>query len=80
MMIHVKLKKNKITVLIGQIHCDFKVNFGQVYKSLISIKLSKFSQLSFCQKLIFCELNSFIHMVNVSKSYRQSIKLFHQKL
>ena len=31
-------------------------------------------------KINFCEPNSFMHMFNVSKLYRQSIKLFHQKL
>ena len=34
MMFHVKLMKNQMLVLIGQIHGDFKVtasNFGQVY-------------------------------------------------
>ena len=33
-MFHVKLMKNQMPVLIGQIHGDFKVtalNFGQVY-------------------------------------------------
>ena len=45
-------------------------------------KLSKFSQLSFCQKIFFSEPNSFMfmHMFNVFTLYRQSIKLFHQKL
>ena len=31
-------------------------------------------------KIIFSEPNSFMHMFNVSTLYRQSIKLFHQKL
>ena len=30
--------------------------------------------------IIFCEPNSFMHMFNVSTLYRQSIKLFQQKL
>ena len=50
------------------------------YKNLIREKLSKFSQLSFCQKLFFSEPNSFMNMFNVSTLYRQSIKLFYQKL
>ena len=33
-----------------------------------------------CLKIIFSEPNSFMHMFNVSSLYRQSIKLFHQKL
>ena len=32
------------------------------------------------KKIIFSEPNSFMHMVNVSILYRQSIKLFHKKL
>ena len=31
-------------------------------------------------KIIFSEPNSFMHMFNVLTLYRQSIKLFHQKL
>ena len=31
-------------------------------------------------KNIFSEVNSFMHMLNVSTLYRQSIKVFHQKL
>ena len=31
-------------------------------------------------KIIFSEQNSFMHMFNVFKLYRQSLKLFHQKL
>ena len=31
-------------------------------------------------KIIFSKSNSFMHMFNVSTLYRQSIKLFHQKL
>ena len=56
---------------------------GTIYectKHLIREKLSKFSQLSFCQKLFFSSPNSFMHMFNVSTMYRKSIKLFHQKL
>ena len=51
-----------------------------IYISLIRGKLSKFSQLSFCEKLFFSETNSFMHMFNVSTLYRQSIKFLHQKL
>ena len=51
-----------------------------IYKHLIREKLSKFSQLSLCQKLFFSEPNSFMHMFNVSTLYRKSSKLFHQKL
>ena len=42
-------------------------------------KFSKFSQQSFCQKQI-SEPNSIMHKLSVSALYRQSIKLFHQKL
>ena len=42
---------------------------SMLYKSPIREKLSKFSQLSFCQ-IIFSEPNSFMHMFNVSKLYR----------
>ena len=38
MMLHVKLMKNQMHVLIGQIHGDFKVtakNFGQVYMAIL---------------------------------------------
>ena len=49
-------------------------------KRTIREKLSKFSYLSFCQKLFFSEPNSFMHMFNVSTLYRQIIKLLHQKL
>ena len=55
---------------------------GTIYaytKALLG-KLSKFSQLSFCQKIISSESNSFMHMFNVSTLYRQNIKLLHQKL
>ena len=41
MMFHVKLMKNQMPVLIGQIHGDFKVtayNFGQVYGKARSMK------------------------------------------
>ena len=40
MMFHVKLMKNQMPVLIGQIHGDFKVtakNFGQVYMQIFKI-------------------------------------------
>ena len=34
----------------------------------------------FVKNYFFSEPNSFMHMFNVSTLYRQSIKLFHQKL
>ena len=56
-----------------------------IYKSHINEKLSKFSQLSFCQavilsKNIYSKPNSFMHMFNVSLLNRQSIKSLHRKL
>ena len=49
-------------------------------QKLISEKLSKFSQLSFCQKLFFLNQTPSCIMFNVFTLYRKSIKLFHQKL
>ena len=45
-----------------------------VCKSHIREKLSKFSQLSFCQILFFSEPNSFMHMFNID-SKRGTFKL-----
>ena len=44
---------------------------GKIVQVLTAVILSK---------IIFSELNSFMHMFNVSTLYRKSIKLFHQKL
>ena len=51
-----------------------------IYKIPIREKLSKFSQLSFCQKLFFLNQTPSCIVFNVSTLYRQSINLFHQKL
>ena len=48
-----------------------KPYWGKIVQILTAIILSK---------IIFREPNSFMHMFNVSTLYRQSIKLFHQKL
>ena len=45
-----------------------KPNKGKIVTAVIS------------SKIIFSEQNSFMHMFNVFKLYRQSLKLFHQKL
>ena len=52
-----------------------------IYKHLIREKLSKFSQLSFCQKLFFLnQIHSCICSMCLHCIHRQSIKLFHRKL
>ena len=48
-----------------------KPNWGKIVEVLTAVILSK---------NILSELNSFMHMFNVSTLYRKSIKLFDQKL
>ena len=71
-------KKYLIAPLEAVVEVDWSMKALCIYKSLIREKLS--SQLSFCQKNVFCEPNSFMHMFQLSTLYRQSIKLAHQKL
>ena len=49
-----------------------------IYKSLIRENCLLTAVI--LSKIIFSEPNSFMHMFNVSTLYKQSIKLFHQKL
>ena len=48
-----------------------KPNKGKIVEVLTAVISSK---------IIFSEQNYFMHMFNVFKLYRQSLKLFHQKL
>ena len=48
------------------VEVDWPMKAPSMHIQKIKEKLSKFSQMSFCQKLFFSEPNSFMHMFNVS--------------
>ena len=56
---------------------------GTIYayrKALLGKNCLSSHSCHFVKKIFFSELNSFMHMFNVSTLHRKSIKLFHQKL